>query len=69
MSRIENIKGRFTRGYYNSDSDRDIEYLIAKIEIAYKALEEIENADVDHRSDAATLCRVADKALKQLRED
>lgn len=69
MNQTEEIKGRFKRGYYNSDSDRDIEYLLSKIEIAYKALEEIENADVDHRSDAATLCRIADKALKSIRED
>ena len=39
MSRTEEIKGRFKRGYYNADSDRDIEYLLSKLEIAEKELQ------------------------------
>ena len=39
MNRIEDIKGRFERGHYNADSDRDIEYLLSKLEIAEKELQ------------------------------
>ena len=38
MNRVEEIKGRFTRGYYNSDSDSDIEYLLSKLEKTEKDL-------------------------------
>lgn len=52
---------------FEQNNISDMEYLVSKFEIAEKVFEEMTQFECDHRSDAATLCRMADKALEQLR--
>ena len=67
MNRVEEIKGRFTRGYYNSDSDRDIEYLLTKLK---QAEEDIQTAyDYISQTDRVIHKRQLLNAQKSIRED
>jgi hypothetical protein len=58
---------------YNNDQEligilkTDIYELLSKLVKAEEFFMEMSDFDCDHRSDAATLCKMADKAIQQLR--